>query len=888
MRFRILLILTILCIFLGIVAWFTWVDVYRQDFFKAGAIVPLYNLFRVAFAAIFCWIVYVTGRGVIAVIAGKNALSNVTPAEQAVLGFGTGVGIWHLIVLILGVIDLYYRAVMVGLCLLVLCVSARHLTDIACALGRAIARYRDTLLGDKRIVATVGTLIATIAAFWLLAVKGLYPGGGGDYYTHYFYYYLDVINSHGLRPNDVWYQYYYSKGAGLFFLGMLLTDPEAPEVVSFCLVVFAALAIATLSARIAPKSFWPACGASLYLLFYLVSIDVNWGGAEFQKEHPEICALVMLAAWALCMNRFMPREGSCAYLVMAASCTVGASIVTQAAGMLLGLYFGVGFVWAMIRRQAEQFLRNGVLCVTAGLAVFGMLLSNYIATGLATDQALRFMLKFANFERLNQWGVIPQLIAVAWIRGDYQHSAPALLSWDNFRHLYWFMRLDALGIMLGSAAVAGIIYAVSSYTRRRRGTSAPFRRTEELPTAVSTRSAAVTSGLILGSIISTFGIASLVVARVQYISYLRFSGFFFPLLLLLAIALWTAILEKRPAFSHRWHLPIIVPCVLLVAVPFSWHQASYWGDQVLEATADALHFVSGEFSLSDAYSHQIEGERFGGIEPGTFAAMRQVGPNIPIWSTNVASYCMVPGCLVESVISFKMSGHLDEVLNGTPEQARQLLRTAGLNYFLFSNKFQLLDILPYSRLFSPDTIAQYLGIKWTDGTTYLLTWRGAGTVPLNDAFMIAYKSALSQAEVSRPASSWFQFGELPPYMHAVMTKLRAAPHPWTPSDFSLPRRQDVFTILSATYGASCYFFRPRPPATNWVSNGNVTSAIRNKCHDKIPCDVKIDVVQLGDPASGCAKDFSVTYRCGDDLRRTISIGAEANGQSLVLDCGPAH
>ena len=68
------------------------------------------------------------------------------------------------------------------------------------------------------------------------ALRGFYPGGGGDYYTHYFYYYLAVIQNHGLAPNDVWYHYYYSKGSGLAFLGMLLSDPEAPALTTYACV----------------------------------------------------------------------------------------------------------------------------------------------------------------------------------------------------------------------------------------------------------------------------------------------------------------------------------------------------------------------------------------------------------------------------------------------------------------------------------------------------------------------------------------------------------------------------------------------------------------------------------------------------------------------------
>lgn len=104
------------------------------------------------------------------------------------LGFGIGVGIWHVVLLILGVLGLYYRSVMAGLCLVVLVVSARHFGYIAVAGGRAIAiRLAELRQGCAEPQAIGAMLIAAVAA-WLLLLRALYPGGGSDYYTHYFYY----------------------------------------------------------------------------------------------------------------------------------------------------------------------------------------------------------------------------------------------------------------------------------------------------------------------------------------------------------------------------------------------------------------------------------------------------------------------------------------------------------------------------------------------------------------------------------------------------------------------------------------------------------------------------------------------------------------------------
>ena len=151
---------------------------------------------------------------------------DLTSGEWAVFCFSIGVGLWHVVMFVLGLFNLYYRGVALGLALVVLLASARHFAEVFCVAQRALLNFiKSGREGKISANATCAGLIS-IGLVWVLLTRGLYPGGGGDYYTHYFYYYLDVLKHHGLAPNDVWYHYYYSKGYGLFFLSMLLTDPE--------------------------------------------------------------------------------------------------------------------------------------------------------------------------------------------------------------------------------------------------------------------------------------------------------------------------------------------------------------------------------------------------------------------------------------------------------------------------------------------------------------------------------------------------------------------------------------------------------------------------------------------------------------------------------------
>lgn len=85
-------------------------------------------------------------------------------------------------------------------------------------------------------------------------------------------------------------------------------------------------------------------------------------------------------------------------------------------------------------------------------------------------------------------------------------------------------------------------------------------------------------------------------------------------------------------------------------------------------------------------------------------------------------------------------------------------------------------------------------------------------------------------------------------------------------------------VLSASYGLSCR-----------VSEGNVTKPIKQLCHFAATCDTLVSVDQLGDPAPGCDKDFTIVYRCTSQIgTRTGYIPASADGKHIVLECATKH
>jgi hypothetical protein len=252
-----------------------------------------------------------------------------------------------------------------------------------------------------------------------------------------------------------------------------------------------------------------------------------------------------------------------------------------------------------------------------------------------------------------------------------------------------------------------------------------------------------------------------------------------PIMIVGSITLWASPLAGVPVWFaravHDRRTPPAVLAITLLAIFFAASQRMRLFDTVLPR---AWHFAAGAYSIDTAYTLQTgwPDKPWGAIYPGARGAYAVVGPRTPIWSMNDTSYCMLPDCPMEGSDSFKIGAGWDRLMFGTPEQGREVLQTAGLNYFLFSRELTLHDYLPLSPLLRPDNIARYLGIRWTDGTTTLLTWSGPDTIPLDPAWVAEHRRTVEQSPVVQSS----------PYadMQMIFARLNAAPHPWRP--FKLP------------------------------------------------------------------------------------------------------
>ena len=737
-------------LYVFVVSYFAYVDVYNAHFFDPNYSAP-YNLFRIVFAVYLFWIVYFSGRSLLAFVGMEPA--DVTPAERIALGFFIGAALWTLIMLLLGYLGLYTRVTALVLTVPIVAASSGHLLQIGYGM---IGTWRNWRLRQPLRLALA--LIAVVFAVLLLIVKGLYPAGGHDYFTHYFYYFVAVLDHHNIWPNEVWYQYYYSKGMGLFFLGMLLTDPLAPSLVTYCFVVAAAIALFAFVERFNPGTFWPWTAVILFLAFYIYTpgsgmYEINGGWGDFQKTHETSSAFLFALLWA--SARFVDTTGRerRTWWFAAALCTAALAFITAFSSVMAGLFCCLMAAGSLIVRHRQNALAFFGLAVVAAAALAAVLALNYATTGLALDNAMELFWPILDLRRLQEWGVLPDVVLLMSQRLPSGQGGLPLTSvemYDFVRNLFRAVFFPLF--LLVFTAAAGFIWPLflglrMSFSRPPGQSGSPV-----LAQPKNTRLALAPIGAASAFLAATL-CAAVAVGRTQPISFVRYTSFVLPLMFGMTAGGWQLMAASLPRTSWIRHacgfvLPVAVLILALVTLNPSYRTS--FGTVV----ANSTKFVAGSASIYDGYINQsgwpgrgpgpLPGPD-GAVRPWALAIWKELGPNIRFWTFGVHTYCMVPRCRPEAFHSFRMSPRSLNIWLGEPTEARAILQQEGLNYFLVEMDDTLRDVLLCSPLFSPDKIGDYLGIRWTDGTHFLLTWHGPGIEPLTPSFLEGYSKKVQAA-----------------------------------------------------------------------------------------------------------------------------------------------
>ena len=729
------------CLFVGgfvaALAFFNLVDVYDKHFFQSSY-AAIYNAFRLIFAAYFFWLVYVVGRKALSLVAGDR-LAVVRLHERLALGFFVGAAVLTIVMLVLGYLSLYWRVVAWAIAVPIIATSYPHFALTVSEARSSITQHFQEGSWIDRTLSIVMAIAAVLAGAALLLVKGLYPQGGHDYYQHYSQFYAAVIDSHGIWPNLFWYEYYYSKGMGVTFLGMLLTDALAPSLVTYCFVVAAALALYSLVRDYGSRTLWPWLAVILYLALNVHTLGTwlyaaNGGWGHFQKPHEINSPLVFAVLWMSVNMVRSAGDDRRVWWFSAAACSFVVAYILLVSPLIVGLFavFAALYFFTRSRELSRMFLG---IAVSTGVGLASLLVLNYLTTGAPADIAPQALWPIVDLRRLSDEGMLFDFVNIAVIRARGVVAGSALADEFNLvEYVRNVFRFDILGPLIIAALVGTLACMIGRDVLRRRPAGS----------AGVIDAAALQAGGVIAMFFLATAAFAFTAGLLESVSFIRISSFVLPLMIAIAAIVGQIVTVSVGQSKQGRTLAASVVPVLLMVVLLAQTYGQYRASLVAVVN-NALRFAVGRYSIYDAYRDQAGWPGLPNataIYPAMYEAWKKIGPGKRIWSFNILSYCMLPGCHFESMLASSMSKHREEILFGPPENAERLLRREGLDYFFISTRIPIRDVLQCTALFSPDTIQDHFDVVWTDGRDVLLGWKTQGGERLSREWLERYRNAV--------------------------------------------------------------------------------------------------------------------------------------------------
>ncbi len=540
----------------------------------------------------------------------------------------------------------------------------------------------------------------------LFASKGLYPGvADGDVWVHYLHYLRIVVETGSSLPNEVWYHFFLSKGAGLFFLTAVISDPLAPQLVSSLFIGAAAVIVYDLLRMADTEQHWAALGVVLFMGAYVSTSSGEGAWGYFFKHHEVMAGLIAFIFWEMASTfrtdsiQHHPSRRVLLAVVLHLGFfqPVGAFLAITSLLLIIVLA-----LWVRRRRDVAAIALQSITLLLIG--VIGSLVLNFVITGLAELVPTQLMWAIADrakFLSSTGFGVVAYFLQEHNALGG---TVDAMLLGKLLRYDYFRLLLSPIMLFLiGIALTAGLL-RMCAVVRTEPARMDPAR-------ALSYEIVAFFSPLVL------FGLAVVNLSTFRLLGILTL-----PIAMLGALGLSFA--AKTYVRSQRQSN--ITACLgLIFSISVS---ASILQNMGPERGASVQRFLSGRDSLLAVLSYTERNWGQDRFLEDLVSIRKKIGPNAKIFSFGHQadpSYAF-PGRGLVSEPSYDLGPKLGEIVFGEPGHAKKLLQADGLDYFFISfrgDSAYLFNSLAFSRLFKGDNLARYFSLVYSNRDSYLLTWR---------------------------------------------------------------------------------------------------------------------------------------------------------------------
>jgi hypothetical protein len=671
------------------------IDVSWQDYEQRGFLIVLYRIGRFVLSVYMMMTCFGSGGLLLKYFYHDCRLEKIGAANYVILGFFLGASVYGIVLTVVGFVGMLNLPIALLLTVPVLWAAYPLICKTAGILSRqSESSSKFHIFRDVNLLCLIGVMGV------LFFSKGLYPGTlQGDVWEHYLPYYREVIHNASIWPNEIWYHFYLSKGAGLFFLGALLSDLLAVQLVSSCFIAMAGVIVFYLLKQALGDSLWAILGVTIFFAIY---------DGDFFKHHTVLTGYIAFLIWAAVQMAHRDAARSKIVCIVAAISSFYLAFYIPPIAVLLTVFWGILSVISSMAQRIQyptRYFLAVALFTVIGASTASVV--NYGVTGLAEMTPIRFFWQFVDREKFDSLfgpsGVLFFLNEQAGLHSSLLNNFKNMPLWGLRIFRLWSLKYFIL------FAIACLLYPVVSYLLHTNNTIHSMQIRRRTPLYI------ILASLILSVIITS----SFAQVSSSYRLF-AFSTLVSSIILVVFIKLVLEAIRKLPMRN------LLEMCLLAGLSFLALTQAL---QTVGPSRLDFVRYAYGSMSFADVLKKaDIQFGR--AVKLSTIEKIRQkIGGDTRIMTlgSDPAPGYSFPGKGVISEPSYTMGPNYLNLVFGEPEPAKTLLRAANINYFLIHLRSRLFTGLAFSKLFKAKNLNSYFEIAWQDGEAYLLTWRTPGT-----------------------------------------------------------------------------------------------------------------------------------------------------------------
>ena len=665
---------------------------WQSQFFEDGAELRLYQVCRIFFAVLCLLWPWALGHRMLSSNAKFKALA---PSSVAIHSFFIGAATLNLFGSLLAHAGILFWPI--------LFVASVLLTAlIPFALDRAVQDFMVWLRSRRPRTEYAAILLILVSQiFYLLVAKGLAPDfPEGDTLGHYLPYLQSVSDSGSLGwPTEFYFNFFFLKGAGFILFPTSLTDIQSVQLVSFAFFVICGLMLKTWLSLLFKN------GERLALALVVVYFaSPSLLAIEFQKLHMMSGAFVLYLLFAL----YQPISKNWLLYV-----GVSFALLNPTYTVFVAIFILINSVTALFSRQKKQFVNMIWLASAVGLAVVGLLVTNYLWTGVAEVTPFSAALKLSD-PRYRPAGIL--LWHIRYFIIDEGRLEPALYSmnlWDHANQVWLYLTDDQLSswrkpivnLIAASAIFIGLIVVIMRNQKKSGFTQV---------------AATVTGILIVIYLLKNLVIQTSFHRGLSFVPAMRVT-----LIGLTVYGLWS--FASRSNFARLSQLFIVF--ALLASAAHGLVIAHSKG------ITRGLRFGLGYQSYADFY----------GIKPNhpCVLARNQIPDSERLTLLHIHPSCVGnPASRVDYIDPFRFTYEGKPLYMSPAEEARAGFEKLGVKNFLFVPQWDMYFFAAMP-VFQPDFVQKNFKILKVLENAIVLTWRGPGDPELPPEFMQIYRNNIT-------------------------------------------------------------------------------------------------------------------------------------------------